>query len=715
MRLTLRTLLALRDGLLQGHERDDLEVKVTTSTVAPRLLERIAELGGRADLPAPDADSNTVAEFLDNVLAGERLESFERTCLESEPHLAEAADCHTLLAEMVRDAAGSSTLDPASVERLLAVVVQRSPSPRDASQRGDALDMGDIMREAKAAAARQAAYPAKRASLGAWLSAGAAIVLLLVLGGLLVRSIWPRTGRSRQVALDERPRSVADEPVPMSPPAEPPPNEQDAPPAAEPVETADGASTTAIEPPAPTVANDPLDATSSLSADETSVPFPPQADDAVIPLPVMEADAPEPAVVAPRPEPATPVAPQPHAVPEDAPRVVAGGPLLHRVNKGNDSEWRAVLAGSTLADVEEIVVPMHCYPQIVRGNVSLRFLPGTRGAMTVDRDGTWRIEIVFGKAVVWSEAANAHVGITAGGLSGVFTLGPRQPVGIDVELTRDRGADPAVASPGMQAVVVASGGGRFRQTERDGGVPGGPLAGLEIEQPLPPRGGIIWDAAAPGAARIMPMPQEPSWMKLVGPLRILDRHAAEAMAAALHADVPAAEALRMVSESRRVEERMAAAATLAMLGDFDLLVEALCDESPDRRLREGEWAALEAMSVPLALARGANAAAALRQSFAKKGPPGRDGELFLLARGLSADELAAGGAEGLVQALEDPSLVVRRYALKNLVALLPDPAEATRDYRPDRAMLLNNSGLAWWRARLADGLVGGRADSTKTP
>jgi hypothetical protein len=714
MRLTLRTLLALRDGLLQGPERDDLVAKVTASTVAPRLIERIAELGTRADLPAPDADPNTVAEFLDNVLAGDRLEAFERACLESETHLAEAADCHTLLAELVRDSSVSPPIDVATVERLLDVIRQRAPQAQDASLGDDAIAIGDIMREAKAAALRPAAPSGKqpaRASLGAWLSVGAAIVLLLVLGGLLMQSIWAPSGRSRQVAAREQPEIEPESPAVSEPSADAPRNDPPEPPVAEPRDEAIAATESAPR----TVESDPPDAPPPPSIEEPASPFPPQGDAAVIPLPVMEADGAESTDGLPLSEPSPPVAGQPQAVPGNAPELVSGGPLLHRVATGNDSEWGAVFAGSTLASTEDFIVPWHCYPQIVRGNLSLRLLPGTRGAMTVDRDGTFRIEIVFGQAVVWSEAASASVGITAGGMSGVLTLGPRQPVGIDVQLTRARGEDPAVVPPGMHVEVVATGGGRFRQTERDGGAPGAPLAGLEIDQPLPPRGGLVWDAVAPGAARFMPLPQELAWMKLTGPPRIVDRHASEALAAALGVDQPVAESLRRFSDSRRVEERMAAAATLGLLGDFDAIVEALCDESPSRRLRESEWAAFEAMTVPLALARGANAAAALRQSFAKKGPPGRVAELTLLARGLSAEEFAAGGGEGMVKALEDSSLVIRRYALKNLVSLLPDPAEATRDYRPDRSMRLNDKGLVWWRGRVASGLGVADADAASKP
>jgi hypothetical protein len=382
---------------------------------------------------------------------------------------------------------------------------------------------------------------------------------------------------------------------------------------------------------------------------------------------------------------------------------------------GDSPGWRAVFAGASIADAEEFIVPFHGYPQIVRGDVSIRLLPGTRCAMSVDRDGTPRLEIVFGRAVVWTEAAEPRLGISAGGLTGVFTLGPRQPVGIDVELTRDRGTDPAVVPSGRVAMVYAAGGGRWRQTESDGGPPGPPLAGLPLEQPLPPRGGLTWDSSAAGAARILPPASEPVWMKLTGPVHAIDRYAAEAMSKTLAADVPAAESLAMLAGSRRVEDRMAAAATLTLLGSYDALVEALCDESQARRLREGQWNALEASTVPLALARGANAAAALRQAFEAHGPTGRAAEIFLMARGLSAEELAAGGAEGLVASLEDSSLVIRRYALANLVALLPDPAAATHDYRPDRSGRLNDKGIAWWRERVAAGLAGRRGDSGGEP
>ena len=78
--------------------------------------------------------------------------------------------------------------------------------------------------------------------------------------------------------------------------------------------------------------------------------------------------------------------------------------------------------------------------------------------------------------------------------------------------------------------------------------------------------------------------------------------------------------------------------------------------------------------------------------------------------------MAGGGEAALVAALEDPELVVRRYAIKNLLTLLPDPSQASSDYRPERTQRLNDKGVAWWRARLAGGGLGdGRAEDGPEP
>ena len=108
MRLTVRTLLAWIDGLLGPEDQALLGEKVEASGVAPALVERVRDVIARPSLSAPATagrgladDPNTAAEFLDNTLAADRLEAFERVCVESDIHLADVAACHQLLLSLI--------------------------------------------------------------------------------------------------------------------------------------------------------------------------------------------------------------------------------------------------------------------------------------------------------------------------------------------------------------------------------------------------------------------------------------------------------------------------------------------------------------------------------------------------------------------------------------------------------------------------------------
>ncbi|MDX1925896.1 MAG: hypothetical protein SFV81_05230 [Pirellulaceae bacterium] len=107
MRLTLRTLLAYRDGVLSPSESSDLHQRIRKTEVASNLLRRVENLVKHKQLLAPKlngeglgGDANTVAEYLDDALASEQVPEFERICIaESDLVLAELAHCHQLLAE----------------------------------------------------------------------------------------------------------------------------------------------------------------------------------------------------------------------------------------------------------------------------------------------------------------------------------------------------------------------------------------------------------------------------------------------------------------------------------------------------------------------------------------------------------------------------------------------------------------------------------------
>ncbi len=108
MRLTLRTLLAYRDGVLDPKEAALLEEKIKESSTAQQISQRI-ETGMRNRKIAPipvDArefgfEANLVAEFLDDTIPMETLPDMERKCLENNTLLIEIGSCHQILSRAI--------------------------------------------------------------------------------------------------------------------------------------------------------------------------------------------------------------------------------------------------------------------------------------------------------------------------------------------------------------------------------------------------------------------------------------------------------------------------------------------------------------------------------------------------------------------------------------------------------------------------------------
>lgn len=104
MRLTLRTLLAYMDEILESEDQQQLREKIETSDYAGDLVHRARDSMRRLRLSAPQVlgaslglDPNSVAEYLDNTLPVEHVADLERICLESDLHLAEVVSCHHVL------------------------------------------------------------------------------------------------------------------------------------------------------------------------------------------------------------------------------------------------------------------------------------------------------------------------------------------------------------------------------------------------------------------------------------------------------------------------------------------------------------------------------------------------------------------------------------------------------------------------------------------
>ncbi len=159
MRLTLRTLLAYLDDILEPVDAEELGGKIRESDFASGLVHRIRGATGRMRLSSPPVigkgmgnDANTVAEYLDNTLPTDRIPDFERVCLESDMHLAEAASCHEVLTLVLGEPAH---IEDSLRERIHRIGNRTAPANQvrhrfDAGESTSADETGAVSRESSA-------------------------------------------------------------------------------------------------------------------------------------------------------------------------------------------------------------------------------------------------------------------------------------------------------------------------------------------------------------------------------------------------------------------------------------------------------------------------------------------------------------------------------------------------------------------------------------
>lgn len=206
MRLTLRTLLAYLDDTLEASEIKEIGEKVAESDAAQELVARLKQVTRRRRLTAPandgpeGADSNDVAEYLDNELDSDKVSDLEKRALESDVHLAEIAACHQILTLVLGE---PMLVPPKAKERMYGLVRGREANPKKKAQ-------GPKKNEKEAVVDEE-----ELALSSGWLrwvlpAAGAALVLLLALA--VYQVLPPSKGKDdKQVAKNDQP-AIVDEP-----------------------------------------------------------------------------------------------------------------------------------------------------------------------------------------------------------------------------------------------------------------------------------------------------------------------------------------------------------------------------------------------------------------------------------------------------------------------------------------------------------------------
>lgn len=119
MRLTLRTLLSYRDGVLSPKAHEELGQKFRDSQTAQNLANRIDQallepkpLASELVEIEQTCSPNDVSEFLDGTMSLDRVFAMERKCIASNAMLAELASIHSILARELSGANKNSDSQP---------------------------------------------------------------------------------------------------------------------------------------------------------------------------------------------------------------------------------------------------------------------------------------------------------------------------------------------------------------------------------------------------------------------------------------------------------------------------------------------------------------------------------------------------------------------------------------------------------------------------
>ena len=758
MRLTLRTMLAYLDDILDPGDAQDIARRIDESEFATNVVHRTRDTMRRLRLGAPglydrgsSVDPNTVAEYLDNTLPPERVPDFEKVCLESDVHLAEAAACHQILTLVLGEPA---EVDPASRERMYGLVARRAPAvapkaalPVPAPSNGHAATAATAAVENRHKPEVPEYLRESAASRGRW-ALGLAAALLLC-GGLAAAAFffgdrqWLQAwitqadgdGNSTDdaSALPGEPDDATDEDSADEESAD---NtsataadatdddsaeglpERAADEAADGAELAAAGNVVELDLEVPAGAAETDRAVDQAADDDEAPPAPIPADlaaiggieedaddasddgDAFFPANDTD-DMPDDAETGELAAAGNAVenpdaAAEPAVNAESVGRFVSARTVLFRQNAAGG--WATVPSLSSLSGGDVLIAPPTFRSTLVlRNGVTVQLLGDSAIELSPsDEDGRLGLRLRQGRAVLMTVGAEpVEMRLTAGDRAGLVTFSDgSSELAVEVRGLLDPGANPTTAAARYAVELFATSGGIQWQDAAGG-------EALVLDAPSQRRLDLpALPAAAEGeggadVGNEAPAPTAfPDWIES-RPLGQIDQAAAEALVAHLEQPDRSVElGLRELAEHRKREVRALAARSLAAIGQFESLVGLLAD-AEQRPVWPQQVEALRA-----AVAAGPETATAVQGAFAtvrrEDGPA-----LFRMLWGYAAEDLTAGEAARLVEYLEHEDLDFRVLSIWNLHAI----TGAVSSYRPEYPPARRQQYVLRWQQKLAAGEI----------
>ena len=755
MRLTVRTLLAWRDRVLSEEDQRDLDEKVLSHDAAQEIEQRIERVLGNLDLPSPRVDAaglsasaNSMAEFLDNALPEEYLGSFESNCIESDVQLCEAAECHQFLSEMLGQHELMAELTDEESHKLVELTSRKVLSLT--GEVGHAADMENarairaeldtLASDSRGDDSADVVYASRKKQLFAPISIVVAIVMLLLLvsafavqllrtfGGTQVQQQAGQSPVPTEIAFENNNANPQTDQIQQTHRTE---SSEEELPEKEPDKSLRGVDDGVKSQASQVVSSQPGTPSVPIEEEprssEADTPNPSMSNNVTVPqgtAMAIGASLPS-ASTSPLPPSKTianantlqknvpvPVLDEPILGFLESDANIGRGVVLHRNREADRSEldgWLALPTESVLGPYEEIQVPPGLSPVLDVGGVTVRMKPRAHAIFKLDSLQKPRIELLSGSIVIRSADDTAQIGIAAGGLNGIILSGLVGSVAIDVsKAPSDVLAARQARQSQIASVCALEKPVEWKQTQ-PGGLPvARPLRGISEAVQLSPREILEWSETRPLEASLRTVDSLPTWAVSSRSLSRLKKSASESLAEAITRPEPLLKSLIELSDDSRIENRMIAVETLALLGWYDQLVELLASAPrPGPGPSAEMWRQLEGQSVPPALA-DATQAFALKKSLRDHVRP-EQGEILvgLAARSLLSDAKEARTPK-LISLLEDKNIIFRRYAIQWLRELYEESPPDMAKYRADWSEKQLVEGADFWRKRYNQGLLSPR-------